>query len=140
MNSMTRIGLALLLIDFVVNFIFHFSRILYFCGKSKVSKISFNIYNVVFVLTRIKVIVMAVFILWFGFEKNTVDTINWETGNFNTKSVRILSVGTVLTLQAWMLWNFILFQCKRIRENTKAPSVRTTPKRTPKKSKFFFFF
>lgn len=132
--NLTRIGMTLLFIDYSINALFHFSRLLYFMDKKNVSKTSFNIYNVSFVLARLSAIILSIFVFWFGLKTSSVESVRFEEGNFNTPLVRTLCLVAILALQAWMLWNFILFQCKKIRENAPAvPATKSAPK--PKKVK-----
>lgn len=131
--NLTRIGLTLLIIDYSVNSLFHFSRILYFFSKDKVSKISFRIYNVCFIVSRLAEIVLAVFVFWFGLSGSSVDKINFEERNFNTPLIRMLCLTVILALQALMMWNFVLFQFKKMRENKPSKSRQAvTPKKVTK--------
>jgi len=133
--NLTRIGLTLLFIEYLVNTLFHVSRLLYFSGKNKISKLGFNIYNVLFVSARLTEIALSVFVFWFGFKTNSIESVDLETRNFNTPLVRLFCLAGILVLQAWMMWNFTLFQCKKIRENTKPISSNKTPSKSLKKSK-----
>ena len=135
MNSLTRIGLTLLIIDYSVNSLFHMSRILYFFGKERVSKVSFQVYNVFFVVARLAEIVLSIFVFWFGLSSSSSDSINFEEGNFNTPFVRMSCLVVILALQALMMWNFVLFQLKKIRENKPSPKSKATP--TMRKSNCF---
>lgn len=135
--NLTRIGLTLLFIDYSINALFHVSRILYFSGKNNISKLCFNIYNVLFVLARLTAAILSIFVFWFGLSSSSIESINFEEKNFNTPLVRTLSLGTIIVLQGWMLWNFILFQCKKIRENSKsvAKPIKAVIKKTTKTSR-----
>lgn len=128
--NMTRIGLTLLIIEYSVNSLFHFSRILYFFGQNSISKMSFRIYNVFFIVARLAEIVLSVFVFWFGLSTLNVETINFSQGNFNTPMTRTLCLFVTLALQAFMMWNFVLFQFKKMRENkpTKSRAAPTTRK------------
>lgn len=130
--NLTRIGLTLLIIDYSINTLFHLSRILYFFGKEKVSKISFRIYNVCFIVARLAEIVLSIFVFWFGLSATSVDSINFQEGNFNTPLVRMSCLVVILALQALMMWNFVLFQLKKIRENKP---IKSKTNSTAKKGK-----
>lgn len=132
--NLTRIGLTLLIIDYAVNTLFHISRLLYFMGKNGVSKISFNIYNVFFIVARLAEIILSVFVFWFGLSASSIESVNFEEGNFNTPFVRMFCLGVILALQALMMWNFVLFQCKKIRENVK-PASKSKPAKKVKSDK-----
>lgn len=125
--NLTRIGLTLLIIDYSVNTLFHFSRILYFFGMQRVSKISFRFYNVFFIVARLVEIVLSIFVFWFGLTATSVDSINLNDGNFNTPFVRMTCLVVILALQALMMWNFVLFQLKKIRENKPSSKSKQTP-------------
>jgi len=135
--NLTRIGMTLLFIEYFVNTVFHVSRILYFSGKNQIARISFTIYNIIFVLARLTGIILSVFVFWFGFKSSSVDSIDFKAGNFNTPLVRLTCLGGSLLVQAWMMWNFILFQCKKIRENSKplSSTSKTAVKTNLKKNK-----
>ena len=97
---------------------------------------SFKLYNVVFVLASLASIILSIFVFWFGLKASSIDAINCAEGNFNTPLVRIASLAAVLALEAWMLWNFILFHCKRFRENTKTSSKKDASFSKAKKREF----
>jgi len=133
--NLSRIGLTLLFIDHAISALFHASRILYFSGQNRISRICFKVYNVLFVLARLTATILSIFVFWFGFANLSVNNVNWEEGNFNTPTFRVACLGTVLLLQAWMLWNFIIFQFQKIRENSKSSHSKTVIKPAAKKTK-----
>ena len=93
---------------------------------------SFNIYNVLFVLARLTAIILSIFMFWFGLKSTSVEKINFQEGNFNTPLFRLTCLGSILVLQAWIMWNFIMFHCKKRRENSK-PVVSTNKTSKPVK-------
>jgi len=133
--NLTRIGLTFLFLEYAISVLFHFSRILYFFNKTQISNIGFRAYNVLFVLTRPAVIVLSVFVFWFGLENSSVDSINLDEGNFNTPLVRISALSVIIVLQVWMLWNFILFHFKKKRENAQPIASCKNVRPTQKKAK-----
>lgn len=130
--NFTRIGLTLLIIDYLVNALFHFSRILHFFGNDKVSKICFRFYNISFIVARLLQIVLSVFVFWFGLSATSKESVNFAEGDFNTAFVRMSCLVVLLGLQALMMWNFVLFQLKKMRENK---SGKSKPNPTTKKAK-----
>lgn len=76
----------------------------------------------------------------------SVETINFTQGNFNTPMTRMLCLFVTLALQTFMMWNFILFQFKKMRENksSKSRAAPTTRKSNqtfiPNKYEFYYFF
>merc|ERR1712051_254073 len=89
-------------------------------GSSKLFKLG----DLLFVLARFSSVILAVLTFWFGLskvpaEQQVVDT---ETGNFNTGLIRLNSLVAVCLLQAWLMWNWIMFQVKRMRENKNTSS------------------
>lgn len=133
--NLSRIGLTLIFIDHSINALFHASRILYFSGQNRVSRLCFKIYNALFILARLTAAILSIFVFWFGFANNSnTNSINLAEGNFNTATFRVVCLGTVLLLQAWMLWNFIIFQLKKNRENSKSSHSKTVIKPVTRKS------
>lgn len=130
--NLTPIGLVLLCIDHACSALFHLSRLFYIAGKGKLAKSMFKAYNVAFVVARLAAICLSIFVFWFGLKGSSIEKINFTTGNFNTPMTRFTCLFVALALQAWMLWNFILFHCKKIREN-KRPIVSSS--KSPKGSK-----
>jgi len=104
--------MLLLILDFNVCLCFFF-----------IKNQSFNIYNVLFVIARLAASILSIFVFWFGLKSSNVSSVNFEEGNFNTGLVRMAVLSSILVFQAWMMWNFILFQFKKLRENTKSTSV-----------------
>lgn len=121
--NFSKIGITLIFIDNAINALFHFSRILHFSGKHKIARLSFSTYNILFVVARLAAIILSIFVFWFGLKSSSIENVNWEEGNFNTPLVRTASLAFILVLQVLMFWNFILFQCKKIRENSASKSV-----------------
>ena len=61
--------------------------------------------------------VVIVLTFWFGLNKQPqAEQISFVDGNFNTQTLRMYALIVHSLLQAWMMWNFINFQLKRLRE------------------------
>lgn len=116
--NFSRIGLCLLVLHCSVEFLFHLSRLLYFSEKTEIANSGFMIWNVFFVLVRLGSITLAVLTFWYGLVQ--VEKSNPGPGDFNTFIVRINCLAAVCLLQAWMMWNFITFHLKRMRERSQA--------------------
>ncbi|CAG2058290.1 unnamed protein product, partial [Timema podura] len=84
--------------------------------------------NVVFVLVRLGSIILAVLTFWYGLSLTTIQEVNFDSGNFNTLFVRMACLFTVCNLQAWLMWNFITFHLKRMREQSISQAVARKPK------------
>ena len=84
---------------------------------------SFSVYNVLFVVARLSASILSIFVFWFGLKSSNVSNVNLEEGNFNTGVIRMAVLSSILVFQVWMMWNFILFQFKKLRENSKTSSV-----------------
>lgn len=86
------------------------------------------VWNILFVLIRLGSITLSVLTFWYGLalqpSTNMMDII---TGNFNTKLIRINCLVAVCLLQAWMMWNFINFHLKRMRE--RAAQIASSKKK-----------
>jgi len=138
--NFTHVALCLLVLHYTVESIFHFSRLLYFSEKTELANTGFMVWNCLFVLVRLASITLAVLTFWHGLQQEeTAEPADYTQGNFNTQIIRINCLAAVCLLQAWMMWNFITFHLRRMRERAQlqttkkvAPSFK---KKTEKKSK-----
>merc|ERR1739842_218961 len=55
---------------------------------------------------------------WYGLAQAPMEqqVVDMAAGNFNTGLFRLNALVAVCLLQAWLMWNFIMFQVKRMRE------------------------
>jgi len=124
----TRLSLVLLVIHYLAEAVFHLCRILAYTDKTSVSSKLFKLGDLLFVLARFSSVILAVLTFWFGLakvpaEQQVVDT---ATGNFNTGLIRLNCLVGVCLLQAWLMWNWIMFQVKRRRENKSTASTSSS--------------
>merc|ERR1711902_320799 len=132
----TRLSLVLLVIHYLAEAVFHLCRLLAYTEKTSISNKLFKLGDLLFVLARLSSVILAVLTFWFGLakvpaEQQVVDT---AEGNFNTGLVRLNCLVAVCLLQAWMMWNWIMFQVKRMREakNTSFSSSSSSASKTRK--------
>ncbi|GAB6019917.1 Translocating chain-associated membrane protein 2 [Chamberlinius hualienensis] len=130
--NFTRVALCLILMHYVVECIFHFTRLVYFAEKTHAAKIGFTVYNGSFVLVRLGSIILSVLTFWYGLKLVDADSIDLQTGNFNTQAMRINCLLSVCLVQAWMMWNFITFHLKRIREHSQTIKKKSNAKKDKK--------
>merc|ERR1719221_1379913 len=130
----TRLALVLLVIHYLSEAVFHICRILAYSEKTSISNKLFKLGDLLFVLARFSSVILSVLTFWFGLaklpaEQQVVDT---AEGNFNTGLVRLNCLVAVCLLQAWMMWNWIMFQVKRMREakNTSFSSSSSSASKT----------
>merc|ERR1712066_481812 len=123
----TRLALVLLVIHYLSEAVFHLCRILAYSEKTSISNKLFKLGDLLFVLARFSSVILSVLTFWFGLSKVPAEqqVVDSETGNFNTGLIRLNSLVAVCLLQAWLMWNFIVFQFKRARE-TKPTSSSST--------------
>jgi len=128
----TRLSLVLLVIHYLAEAVFHLCRLLAYTEKTSISNKLFKLGDLLFVLARLSSVILAVLTFWFGLakvpaEQQVVDT---AEGNFNTGLLRLNCLVAVCLLQAWMMWNWIMFQVKRMREakNTSTSSSSAASK------------
>ena len=135
-QNFTRIALCLSIIHYTAEALFHFSRLCYFADITSVSDYGFKLWNVLFVVARLATITLSVLTFWYGLAINQKSTLSFIEGNFNTQLVRINCLLTLFLLQAWMMWNFITFHLKRIRERNleKHMAKKKSHKNQSKKS------
>ncbi|XP_071113956.1 translocating chain-associated membrane protein 1-like 1 [Haliotis cracherodii] len=125
--NFSRVALCMLVLHYTVEFVFHVARLLYFAEKTEFASTGFMIFNVLFVLVRLGSITLAVLTFWYGLEQSSQDTLDPANGNFNTKIIRINCLAAVCILQAWMMWNFITFHLRKLREKSAAAKKTRSP-------------
>uniref|UniRef100_A0A8C8SCD3 Translocating chain-associated membrane protein n=1 Tax=Pelusios castaneus TaxID=367368 RepID=A0A8C8SCD3_9SAUR len=120
--NLTRLGLILLLLQYVAEFLFHMARLFYFTDEN--NEKLFNAWAVVFVVTRLITLTLSVLAVGFGLARVENQAFEPEKGNFNTLLFRLCVLFVVCLSQAWMMWRFICFQLRRRREYWKEQSAR----------------
>lgn len=118
--NFTRIALLLLVVHFIPQAIFHASRIVHCAGKTDIAQYGFMCWSVLFVAARLITMSLAILTFWFGLGKSDQASFDMAAGNFNNQTVRLACLLAVVLLEAWMAWNFIMFQVKRFRERSNA--------------------
>jgi len=115
----TRLSLVLLVIHYLAEAVFHLCRLLAYTEKTVVSDKLFKLGDLLFVLARLSSVILAVLTFWFGLAKVPAEqqVLDPAGGNFNTGLLRLNCLLAVCLLQAWMMWNWIMFQVKRMRES-----------------------
>lgn len=78
--------------------VFYISDSIYFAVFSVCNLVS----NVVLVLARLASIIVSVLTLWYGLALENKEQIDLEQGNFNTAPVRLVLLGGVCALQAYV--------------------------------------
>merc|ERR1739838_664573 len=92
--------------------------ILSYAERTSVSSKLFKLGDLLFVLARLSSVILTVLTFWYGLAKAPIEqqVLDLATGNFNTGLFRLNALVAVCLLQAWLMWNFIMFQVKRMRE------------------------
>jgi len=124
LTSFTRLALFLLFVQYLAEAVFHTCRILDYAEKTAVASKLFRLGDLLFVLARLSSVILAVLTFWFGLASLPMEqqVLDLATGNFNTGLVRLNCLLAVCLLQAWLMWNFIMFQVTRAREAGPASS------------------
>jgi translocating chain-associated membrane protein 1 len=120
--NFTRLALALMVIHYPVEGLFHASRLIYFAGKKDISKISFILWNALFVIARVLSATLAYLVFFHGLEKTSINFVSISEGNFNTKIIRLNCFILIIVLQIYLMWNFINFHLRRYREQAASRS------------------
>jgi len=129
LTSLTRVALFLLFVQYLAESVFHTCRILAYAEKTAIATKLFKLGDLLFVLARLSSVILAVLTFWFGLASAPMEqqVIDFATGNFNTGLFRLNALVAVCLLQAWLMWNFIMFQVKRAREAGPAsPGEKST--------------
>merc|ERR1712176_319488 len=121
----TRLALVLLVIHYLSEAVFHLCRILAYSEKTSISNKLFKLGDLLFVLARFSSVILSVLTFWFGLAKLPAEqqSLDISNGNFNTGLIRLNSLIAVCFLQAFLMWNFIVFQFKRMRETKNITST-----------------
>merc|ERR1712179_37146 len=114
----TRLSLVLLVIHYLAEAVFHPCRILAYAEKTSISSKLYKLGDLLFVLARLSSVILTVLTFWYGLAQAPMEqqVVDMAAGNFNTGLFRLNALVAVCLLQAWLMWNFIMFQVKRMRE------------------------
>jgi len=115
--SLYNISLILSFLHYVEQAVFHIARIVHFADRQPVATYGFKIWNGVFICVRLASIFLSV--LAFGISTTL-------------KTAVLLSV---CALQAYLMWGFVHFHIKRMREQSKTSKLQQTEKKEKKKDK-----
>ncbi|XP_076875116.1 translocating chain-associated membrane protein 1-like 1 [Brachyhypopomus gauderio] len=130
--NLHRLGLVLLTPHYLVELLFHASRLFYFSNENKQK--GFTLWALLFVFARLLTLTLSVLTFGFGLSRSDNQGFSLADGNFNVLTVRMTCLSAICLTQAWMMWKFINFQLKKWREQTllhtskrKAVGPRTRP-------------
>merc|ERR1719410_1840016 len=133
----TRLSLVLLVIHYLAEAVFHLCRLLAYYEKTGISNKLFKLGDLLFVLARLSSVILAVLTFWFGLSKVPAEqqVVDAAAGNYNTGLVRLNCLVAVCLLQAWLMWNWIMFQVKRMREAKPSASSSSSSSSASKNRK-----
>ncbi|XP_071519700.1 translocating chain-associated membrane protein 1 isoform X2 [Panulirus ornatus] len=132
--NFTRVALVLLTLRFIEEALLHICRLLYFAEKNAAANTGFRVWNVLFVACRLASIIVAILTFHYGLATNDDQTLDVQAGNFNTTIIRLNALVAVCLIQAWMMWNFIHFHLRRMRER-QAEALALRKKAAERRSK-----
>ncbi|XP_060692457.1 translocating chain-associated membrane protein 1-like 1 isoform X1 [Hemiscyllium ocellatum] len=135
--NLHRLGLILLVPHYLVELLFHASRLFYFSDENKQK--GFTLWALLFVMARLLTLTFSVLTFGFGLARAGTEDFSVANGNFNTLTVRISCLAAICLTQAWMMWKFINFQLKKWREHTQNQIPRkkvTNTKSKPSKKEY----
>nr|XP_033819592.1 translocating chain-associated membrane protein 1-like 1 isoform X1 [Geotrypetes seraphini] len=113
--NLHRLGLILLVPHYLVELLFHASRLFYFSDENKQK--GFTLWALLFVMARLLTLTLSVLTFGFGLARAENQGLSIANGNFNVLTVRISCLAAICLTQAWMMWKFINFQLKKWREH-----------------------
>lgn len=115
--NFTRVALCLLIVQYLVESIRHFARLLHFAERPSAAKHAFSLYNALFVVARLLSITLGILTFWYGLPlAASAGSLDAVEGNFNVQIVRINCLVAICLLQAKLMWTFITFHLKRRRD------------------------
>jgi len=131
-----RVCLVLLFINYLAEAVYHGCRILAYAEKSGVAKKIFKLGDLLFVVGRLGSVILAVLTFWYGLAKAPQEeqVLDFAAGNFNTGLIRLNCLIAVCSLQAFLMYKFIIFQVQRMREVKNSASSAAAAAAKAKKS------
>ncbi|XP_045110550.1 translocating chain-associated membrane protein 1-like isoform X2 [Portunus trituberculatus] len=114
--NFTHVALVLLTLRFIEEGLHHICRLLYFAERTQAAHTGFRVWNVVFVCCRLISIIIAILTFHYGLGSADDQILDTAAGNFNTPVIRLNALVAVCLVQAWMMWNFIHFHLRQMRE------------------------
>uniref|UniRef100_H2SKF9 Translocating chain-associated membrane protein n=1 Tax=Takifugu rubripes TaxID=31033 RepID=H2SKF9_TAKRU len=132
--NLHRLGLVLLVPHYLVELLFHASRLFYFSDENKQK--GFTLWALLFVIARLLTLTLSVLTFSFGLPRIENQGFSLAEGNFNVLTVRMTCLAAICLTQAWMMWKFINFQLKKWREHSQNQATKkktVSPKNKPHK-------
>uniref|UniRef100_A0A8C6Q6Z0 Zgc:113278 n=1 Tax=Nothobranchius furzeri TaxID=105023 RepID=A0A8C6Q6Z0_NOTFU len=132
--NLHRLGLVLLVPHYLVELLFHASRLFYFSDENKQK--GFTLWALLFVIARLLTLTLSVLTFGFGLPRTGNQGFSLADGNFNVLTIRMTCLAAICLTQAWMMWKFINFQLKKWREhsqNLASKKKTVSPKIKPPK-------
>jgi len=137
-----RLCIVLLFIHYLAEAVYHGCRLLAYVEKTGVAGKIFKLGDLLFVVARLASVILAVLTFWFGLAKlpQEAQVIDLAAGNFNTGLIRLNCLIAVCSLQAFLMYKFIIFQVQRMREmkssaNTAAAAAAKARKSQQERAK-----
>ncbi|XP_054749703.1 translocating chain-associated membrane protein 1-like 1 [Lytechinus pictus] len=132
--NLTRLGMICIVIHYIAELTFHVARLLYFSEKTDLSAPCFTLWSILFLLVRLMTISLTTLTVWFGLGKVENQGLDISKGNFNSPLSRLTILTAVCLFQAWLIFNFLMFQLRRRRE-TQLANAKIQRKMAPKTKK-----
>ncbi|XP_064812825.1 translocating chain-associated membrane protein 1-like 1 isoform X2 [Oncorhynchus masou masou] len=132
--NLHRLGLVLLIPHYLVELLFHASRLFYFSDENKQK--GFTLWALLFVIARLLTLTLSVLTFGFGLPRAENQGFSLAKGNFNVLTIRMTCLAAICLTQAWMMWKFINFQLKKWREHSQSQASKKkafSPKSKPHK-------
>uniref|UniRef100_A0A3Q0QPE5 Zgc:113278 n=1 Tax=Amphilophus citrinellus TaxID=61819 RepID=A0A3Q0QPE5_AMPCI len=132
--NLHRLGLVLLVPHYLVELLFHASRLFYFSDENKQK--GFTLWALLFVIARLLTLTLSVLTFGFGLPRTENQGFSLAEGNFNVLTIRMTCLAAICLTQAWMMWKFINFQLKKWREHSQNQASKkkaVSPKSKPHK-------
>jgi len=121
LTFLSRVCTILLVLHFIPEIFLSLGKLTHFAEKDIAAVWLFRVGNILFVSARVLSAIFAALTFWFGLEP------------FASQTLRYLGLGLVGGLQSYLLFQFAIFQAKRLRASSVAAGA--PPKASPKKTK-----
>ncbi|RDD42117.1 Translocating chain-associated membrane protein 1-like 1 [Trichoplax sp. H2] len=133
--NFSRLGLVCILGHYVVQIVFHASRLLVYFGKVKQGSSGLTVWSYLYPFIRFDTVALCGWIFLFALPGEESALTSTGQGNFNQPIVRYAAIGCISALQIYMLMKFYAVISKYTRDQKEAEAASSRSKQIRKKSK-----
>lgn len=123
LSNLTRISVVLLVLHYIPEAVLNVAKLFHFAEKDQIATWLFRAGNGVFIVARFLTVILAVLTFWFGLEP------------YASQALRISGLAFIGGLQSYLLFQFAIFQARRLRSKSAPVVAPKSPKKLKKSAK-----